>query len=66
LGILIIICVEDDDNNGGKVISQNRLAEVKTGEGKSILLAGLSIYFALLGYEVDCACYSEILSKRDE
>lgn len=29
------------------------------------MLAGLSIYFALLGYDVDCACYSEILSKRD-
>lgn len=26
----------------------------------------LSIYFALFGYEVHCACYSEILSKRDE
>ena len=47
-------------------VPKNRLAEVKTGEGKSIVLAGLSIYFALLGYDVDCCCYSEALSKRDE
>jgi len=26
----------------------------------------LSIYFALCGYEVDCICYSSILSKRDQ
>jgi preprotein translocase subunit SecA len=49
-----------------EVIKCNRLAEVKTGEGKSIVLAVLSIYFALFGYEVHCACYSNMLSKRDE
>jgi len=39
---------------------------VKTGEGKSYVLAGLSVYFALFGYEVHCACYSQMRSKRDE
>lgn len=43
----------------------NRLAQVLTGEGKSYVLAGLSTYFALIGYQVDCVCYSRLLSNRD-
>jgi hypothetical protein len=41
------------------------MAQVPTGEGKSIVLAALAIVFALLGFSVDCACYSEYLSRRD-
>jgi hypothetical protein len=41
------------------------LAQVGTGEGKSILLGGLSAVLALLGYEVSCASYSKHLSERD-
>lgn len=44
---------------------ENRFAQVGTGEGKSVILAFTSTYFALLGYEVNCACYSEYLSARD-
>lgn len=44
----------------------NKLVELKTGEGKSIVLAGLCCYFALQGLKVYCACYSEYLSSRDE
>lgn len=44
----------------------NRLAQVGTGEGKSIVLAGLSCYLALCGFKVRCACYSAYLSGRDE
>ena len=43
----------------------NCMAQVGTGEGKSIVLAGLSSYLALVGYEVNCACYSKYLSSRD-
>jgi hypothetical protein len=43
----------------------NRLVEILTGEGKSVLLAGVSCYLALVGYEVDCMCYSKLLSQRD-
>lgn len=39
---------------------------MKTGEGKSIILGLLSCLLALLGYEVDVACYSPYLSSRDE
>lgn len=37
---------------------KNRFAEIKTGQGKSLILASLSAYFALSGYKVDCVCYS--------
>jgi hypothetical protein len=46
-------------------IPQNHLAEVKTGEGKSVTLAVLSIVFALLGQSVNVVCYNPYLSKRD-
>jgi preprotein translocase subunit SecA len=41
------------------------LVQIKTGEGKSVVLAIVSIIFALNGFEVNCACYSNYLSKRD-
>ena len=45
---------------------ENRLAQVLTGEGKSIILAGLSCYLSLVGLKVRCACYSAYLSARDQ
>ena len=44
----------------------NRFAEVKTGEGKSMILGGLSAFLAIKGFNVDCVCYSKFLSQRDE
>jgi len=44
---------------------EGHLIQVGTGEGKSILLGGLSCLLALLGYEVSCASYSKHLSRRD-
>jgi len=41
------------------------LIEVLTGEGKSVVLGVVATYFALLGFEVNCICYSKYLSKRD-
>lgn len=43
----------------------NQLVEIGTGEGKSVTLAITAAVLALLGYSVDCACYSKYLSKRD-
>jgi hypothetical protein len=45
---------------------QNRLAQIGTGEGKSIILAGLACFLALVGFKVKCACYSPYLSNRDQ
>lgn len=41
------------------------LIEVGTGEGKSILLGGLSCVLSLLDFDVYCASYSKHLSSRD-
>ena len=43
----------------------DRMAEVGTGEGKSVVLASLSAYLAIVGFDVRCACYSMYLSERD-
>jgi len=45
---------------------QNHLAQVPTGEGKSVILGVTSTLLALLRYDVECVCYSDILSTRDE
>ena len=39
--------------------------QIPTGEGKSVLLGVSSTILALLGFNVDCACYSAYLSSRD-
>jgi hypothetical protein len=41
------------------------MVQVSTGEGKSVILAALSAYLALVGFEVFEACYSLYLSTRD-
>lgn len=43
----------------------NNLVQIGTGEGKSVTLAVTAIVLALLGFDVNCACYSEYLSQRD-
>ncbi|CAF3338635.1 unnamed protein product, partial [Rotaria sp. Silwood2] len=43
----------------------NHLVQIGTGEGKSIVLAVTSIILAMLGYDVNCACFSEYLCQRD-
>lgn len=44
---------------------ESHFVQVPTGEGKSIILAVTACMLALLGYTVNCACYSEYLSERD-
>ena len=44
---------------------KNHLAQVSTGQGKSIVLAVLSTVLALLDFDISCACYSQFLSQRD-
>jgi tetratricopeptide (TPR) repeat protein len=42
------------------------LIQVKTGQGKSVLLGVLATLLAVRGHDVDCVCYSSYLSSRDE
>lgn len=39
---------------------------MRTGEGKSVIIGLASVYFAMLGYNVEAACYSKYLSDRDK
>ncbi len=47
----------------GQLVSH--LSQILTGEGKSVVMALTAAVLALHGYEVDAACYSEFLSRRD-
>lgn len=51
--------------NSRGVHLENHLAEVPTGEGKSLVLAVTAATLGLYGYHVDCVCYSSNLSSRD-
>eukprot|EP01083_Nonionella_stella_P275128 934312_1 len=63
IAIIAILCL-DIDCAKKKLI--NNLVEVGTGEGKSVIMAITAIILALLDFDVYCACYSELLSKRDQ
>lgn len=49
-----------------KEVLKGRIAQVRTGEGKSTIVAILSAYMALQGYFVDIITSSEYLAKRDK
>lgn len=44
---------------------RSQLSQVLTGEGKSIVLATLAIYFAKMDKNVIVSCYSSYLCERD-
>ena len=51
--------------SSGPTSLENQLMQIRTGEGKSMILGAASIMFALLGFRVCTVCYSEYLSDRD-
>ena len=61
--ILTILKLLGLDSNGDCL--SNHLMQIRTGEGKSMILGMCSLLFALLGFRVRCVCYSEYLSQRD-
>ncbi|KAL7557638.1 hypothetical protein ACA910_001243 [Epithemia clementina (nom. ined.)] len=44
---------------------ESQLMQIRTGEGKSIILGAAAVLLGLLGFRVRCVCYSEYLSNRD-
>ena len=52
------------DQKQNEVVSH--LAQVRTGEGKSLILALISSFLALLGHDVHIVCYSPYLTQRDK
>ncbi|XP_077296708.1 uncharacterized protein LOC143918641 [Arctopsyche grandis] len=61
LCILMMLNVGNIDTTTGKC-----LAQVLTGQGKSVILGLLSSLLAILGNKVRVVCYSEYLAKRDD
>mmetsp|Transcript_16369 Transcript_16369/g.39980 ORF Transcript_16369/g.39980 Transcript_16369/m.39980 type:complete len:192 (-) Transcript_16369:947-1522(-) len=44
---------------------ESQLMQIRTGEGKSMILGAAASLLGLLGFRVRCVCYSEYLSARD-
>ena len=61
--IVSIIRLLNIDNVESKLASN--LIEIGTGEGKSFTLAITACILALVGYNVNCVCYSTYLCDRD-
>ncbi|CAF5016018.1 unnamed protein product, partial [Rotaria sp. Silwood1] len=61
--VISIFCMLGLDDIDEKL--RNNLVQIRTGEGKSVILAVTAAILALLGFEVRCACYSQYLSERD-
>jgi len=43
----------------------SQLMQIRTGEGKSMILGTAAVVLSLLGFRARCVCYSEYLSRRD-
>eukprot|EP00935_MAST-01C_sp_MAST-1C-sp1_P000725 g725.t1 len=52
-------------SGGAQAIDASHLAQVKTGQGKSVILGTLATVLCLCDFHVDCVCYSQHLSSRD-
>ncbi|XP_034172395.2 uncharacterized protein LOC117600723 isoform X1 [Osmia lignaria lignaria] len=61
LSILRLLSVDKDSKGVDK-----HLAQVLTGQGKSLVLGLLSSLLALTGHKVRTVCYSEYLATRDQ
>ena len=61
VSIMRMLCL---DNKNKLDIDRNAI-QLGTGEGKSVVLAISACLFALFGFDVDIACYSQFLTDRD-
>jgi len=66
VAIFRLLCLDQEPNSPNRGRFRNNIAQVSTGEGKSLINAMVAMILALLGAEVSIACYSSYLSHRDE
>ena len=66
VSVLLFFAGAANKSKASELKFSNQFIQIGTGEGKSITLAVTSCVLALLGFDVDCACYSKYLSSRDE
>jgi hypothetical protein len=62
--ILTLLCMFGCGTSNSTSL-KSQLMQIRTGEGKSIILGAAAVVFGLLGFQVRCVCYSEYLSNRD-
>ncbi|KAL7561429.1 hypothetical protein ACA910_009286 [Epithemia clementina (nom. ined.)] len=62
--ILTILCMLGCGDPSNSSL-ESQVMQIRTGEGKSLILGATAVILALLGFRVRCICYSEYLSSRD-
>jgi hypothetical protein len=62
--ILTLLCMFGCGTSRSATL-KSQLMQIRTGEGKSMILGAAAVVFGLLGFRVRCVCYSEYLSNRD-
>jgi hypothetical protein len=62
--VMTLLCMFGCGSSGSSSL-QSQLMQIRTGEGKSMILGAAAVIFGLLGFQVRCICYSEYLSNRD-
>ena len=62
IGIFMLLGL---DGGSDALKLEGHLIQVKTGQGKSVLLGVLATTLAVNNFDVDCVCYSKYLSDRD-
>ncbi|VEU39667.1 unnamed protein product [Pseudo-nitzschia multistriata] len=62
--ILTLLCMFGCGTSDSSSL-RSQLMQIRTGEGKSMILGAAATIFGLLGFQVRCICYSEYLSSRD-
>ena len=63
--ILTILRLLEYDSGDSETDLASHVMQIRTGEGKSIVLGGCSALLALLGFRVRWVCHSDRLSHRD-
>jgi energy-coupling factor transporter ATP-binding protein EcfA2 len=62
--VLTLLCMLGCGVNDSSSL-KSQLLQIRTGEGKSMILGAAAAIFGLLGFRIRCVCYSEYLSNRD-